>query len=140
MHLPPAPGAPEPSLNHHLTVKEKNPLKSSPKKSDEGFASFWAIYPRHVAKAAAVSAWEKALRRADAATIVAGAGRAADAMNGTDRSFIPHPATWLNRDQWLDDPGDASNRRLTSAENLDRLTRPADHLGDLFPPQLRIAK
>jgi hypothetical protein len=66
-------------------------------------ACFWPVYPRHTAKADARRAWDKALRVADAATIVAGAARYRDDPNREDE-YTCHPATWLNGQRWNDDP------------------------------------
>jgi hypothetical protein len=67
------------------------------------FHAFWAAYPRHEAKRAAFKAWEQAIKRADASLIVIGAEGFANDPNRTEE-FTPHPATWLNRDCWEDDP------------------------------------
>jgi len=39
-----------------------------------------------------------------------------------DMQFIPHAATWLNGDRWLDDAGAAAPaRRMTNEEQCDAL-------------------
>ena len=40
-----------------------------------GFDDFWTVYPRQVAKRAARLAWDRAVKRADPAVIIAGATR-----------------------------------------------------------------
>ena len=35
---------------------------------------------------------------------MAGAVYAAKQYADTDKQFIPHPATWLNGERWLDEP------------------------------------
>lgn len=74
--------------------------------SDGGdtFSFFWLCYPRKVGKAAAAKAWDKAVKRATPAVIQAGARRLATDPNLPELQFVPHPATWLNRDGWLDEP------------------------------------
>jgi hypothetical protein len=68
------------------------------------FDAFWAVYPRHEAKRTALSAWGKALKRAPAERIVAGALNYANDPNRPDVAYIPHPSTWLNGDRWDDPP------------------------------------
>lgn len=68
-----------------------------------GFEGFWAAYPRKVGKQAAVSAFAKALKNADAATITAGAAHFRTQVDGKDRQFIPYPAHWLNDGRWEDE-------------------------------------
>lgn len=71
----------------------------------DDFATFWDIYPRKDAKGAAVRAWRAARKKASQQVIVAGARRAAAywRARGTERQFIPHPASWLNAERWADE-------------------------------------
>ncbi|MFG2144111.1 hypothetical protein ACGFRG_07915 [Streptomyces sp. NPDC048696] len=74
---------------------------------DDAFDSFWAVYPRKVAKGTARTAWTKALKRgADPALIAAAAARHAAQWHAarTELRFIPYPATWLNGDRYDDAP------------------------------------
>lgn len=67
------------------------------------FADFWKEYPRKVAKLAGQSAYEKALERSTHAEIM-------ERLNthkltqwmGKPEDKIPHPATWLNREDFSD--------------------------------------
>lgn len=68
------------------------------------FDRFWAVYPRKVGKRRAESAHKRALGRADAGVIHAGAERLASDPNLPERRFIPYPEKWLNGDQWNDEP------------------------------------
>jgi hypothetical protein len=68
------------------------------------FAEFWSAYPRHVAKGAARKAWERALKRAPALQIIAGARRYASERENENPQYTAHPASWLNADRWLDEP------------------------------------
>lgn len=71
----------------------------SPRASGD-FDEFWAAYPRKVGKGQAERAYATALRKADHAKIMA--GLRAQHFDGPER-FIPHPATWLNGQRWLDE-------------------------------------
>jgi hypothetical protein len=63
------------------------------------------LYPRKVGKAAARKAWTKAARDTDPSLILEGVKRYANDPNlPADRSFIPHPSTWLNGGRWDDEP------------------------------------
>ncbi|GAA5231765.1 hypothetical protein FOZ76_14545 [Verticiella sediminum] len=69
------------------------------------FQAWWAAYPRKCAKKAAERAWSRmpeAHRRAacDALPVHVEHWRA---RYGEERSFIPHPATWLNGERWDDE-------------------------------------
>lgn len=68
------------------------------------FEDFWRHYPRRVAKAEAVKAWAK--MPADARE------KALDALPAhiayweqtqTEKTFIPHPATWLRGERYEDE-------------------------------------
>lgn len=87
--------------NHQRTTRE--PSDSSPR-GDGGFAEFYLVYPRKVGKEAARRAFEKAAKSAGSDVIIAGARRFAADPNLPDKQFIPHPATWLNRGSWEDEP------------------------------------
>ena len=70
---------------------------------DDGFAEFWAIYPRKVGKGAALKAWKKARKTATTEQIVAGCNLYAALRRTEDPQYTAHPATWLNAERWLDD-------------------------------------
>lgn len=99
--VPPAP------LQKPNPIQPPSPPKggSSPIAS-LAFARFWEAYPRKVAKLDAERAFPKALRCAAGpdplVTILGGLERAKAGWD--DPQFIPHPATWLNRGQWTDEP------------------------------------
>ena len=65
------------------------------------FDHFWSVYPRKTAKGAALKSFEKALKRADAQTIIAAAKAYAEDPN-RDPKFTAHGSTWLNQDRWCD--------------------------------------
>lgn len=81
------------------STKDQGPSAPDFKKD---FLDWWAVYPRREGKADAQRAYEKAVKRADHETLMAGAKRVAD-NPPTEAKFIPMPATWLNGDRWLDE-------------------------------------
>lgn len=90
----------------------------------ECFDSFWSIYPRRVDKAKAKKAMDKALDKIEPDALLAAARAFAARSNGKDLQYVPHAATWLNSERWLDD-----ELQLTSpqggANPWDRFVPPA---------------
>ena len=89
------------------------------------FDAFWAAYPRKVGKGSARTAYARALKAG------ATAGAILDGVRGAhwnpDPQFVPHPATWLNGDRWLDE-------RLPPAELKPPATGPTAfvHCGNIL--------
>jgi hypothetical protein len=83
---------------------------------------FWRVYPRRVAKRAAMAALERVHRSGEVAfpTLLEAVERYAESVAGKDIQFVAHPATWLNQGRWEDDPaglgGGYVQRRISSAE------------------------
>lgn len=96
---------------------------------DDAFAEFWNAYPRKVGKAIARKSFNRAVMDADVEIIVAGAVRFANDPNLPPKQFIPHPATWLNRAGWEDEPLPErvltadEKKALEEAERLARVER-----------------
>jgi hypothetical protein len=68
--------------------------------SASDFDRWWAAYPRKVGKGAAVRAYASAVRKVPPDTLLS----ALTAYRFDSREqFIPHPATWLNGERWLDE-------------------------------------
>lgn len=68
---------------------------------ESDFNEFWAAYPQKESKPKAKVYYAKALKRADAETILAGAIRYANDPN-RDPAYTKNPGTWLNGDCWND--------------------------------------
>ena len=105
----------EPVTSNHEPIKDLNPLVSPatrPPDYTESFAQFWAIYPRHVAKQAALKAWKKVAPQNGLVETILQAVRVqrsgAD-WQRDDGQYIPHPATWLNQHRWEDEPAAKNN-------------------------------
>lgn len=99
----PSPDGDEPQL----VLVEAGP---GPVSLEVGFDTWWRAYPRKQGKRVALKAYARALRRADALTILAGAQRYAADPNRREQ-FTAHPSTWLNRDGWDDAPEPARSGR-----------------------------
>ncbi len=110
----------EPDTTAPTTADTTAPRKQKP--TPTRFKEFWEHYPRKVGKRAAETAYRNATKRTDESTILDGVKRYATDPNLPDPKFIPHPATWLNRDGWLDEPepaaatGTDAHRFMTATE------------------------
>lgn len=71
-------------------------------KPDSGFALFWEASPRKVGKGQARKAYQAALKKTDAETLLRGIRSYAASCDGKEERFIAHPATWLNGERWED--------------------------------------
>ncbi len=74
------------------------------------FAEFYARYPRKVGPGHARKAYAKALKKATHDDIMFGLSQQLPSMEATDKQFIPHPATWLNRESWSDEPEEPTSK------------------------------
>lgn len=82
-----------------------------------GFDAFWTRCPRKVGKPKAQQSWKAARGRGvSESTILAGMDRWAAYWRdaGTEPQFIPHPSTWLRREDWNDEPPPLSRLSLGS--------------------------
>jgi hypothetical protein len=78
--------------NINLTIKEPS------KKTDSyGFDTFWLLYPKRIAKADALKAWNKATKKKTADELIA-LTKAYSESKLPDMTYIPYPASWLNKE------------------------------------------
>lgn len=99
-------------IREEKSREESNTPQTPQGGSPVGFDDFWALYPRHTAKANAVKAWLK--------VPVSLHGVIFEAVKVQSRSaswlkdggqFIPHAASWLNAKRWEDEPQTAARRQ-----------------------------
>ncbi len=90
------------------TKKDKPP---PPKKKTmnadlkRSFDIFWPVYPRKVAKKRALKAWLRIKPDEELVSKIVSAVKAhakTDQWTKDNGNFIPHPASWLNGEQWND--------------------------------------
>jgi len=119
------------------TETDKN-QKKIPKKRDRSagsaeFENFWLVYPRKINRAVALKAFEKATRKTEADLIIT-------AVRGykfaDDEQFIPHPATWLNQERWIDGTPTSIRPQVTEAEKAVFLEEHQQWLKDFRKQQL----
>lgn len=106
-------------INGHVTVTngesssffflEKERKKDSQNVTRTQSAQFYAAYPKKVGKLEVERAYARARRNATHDAIMAGLERYK--RNLPERKFIPHPATWLNKGRWLDDPASLADQQ-----------------------------
>ncbi len=83
------------------------------------FDAFWNAYPRKVGKVEAKKVFDAKARSVPASTIIDGALRLASDPNLPETQFIPHPATWLRRGGWDDEPLPArTNGRQATTDDV----------------------
>jgi hypothetical protein len=100
------PGSDEPTLDeptqaeptHKKTIIKKTIIKNS-NASDARFEEFYNAYPLKRDKGRALRAFNSALKRASAETIIAGAIAYRDDPTRKP-DYTKYPATWLNADAW----------------------------------------
>lgn len=92
------PGSPLPPAGQLLLV-DPAPVRREEPLTLVGFDAFWRVYPYKVGKPSARRAWDKAIRRANPADIIAGAIRYAEDPNRKP-DFTKHPGPWLNDNRW----------------------------------------
>lgn len=105
----PAPNPPS------YTPLETSPLQTVTETADAAFQEFWTAYPRKKAKPHALKAWKNALTKTSHQEIIDGARRYRDDPY-RQPAYTPHPATWLNREGWNDDPEPAPPVAMTAAQ------------------------
>jgi hypothetical protein len=68
------------------------------------FDEFWALYPKRVAKGAAIKAWAK-LNEAEKEEALEALPNHLKywKLKNTEKEYIPFPATWLNQMRYLDE-------------------------------------
>lgn len=81
--------------------------------ADASFQTFYETYPRRESRGAALKAYRAALKKTDAATILAATRAFRTKRAGQDPKFTPLPATWLNAEKWDDEPPRAIVRAPT---------------------------
>ena len=77
-------------------TKEQQPIKNKQENTDTGFDKFWEIYPKKIAKADALKAWNKAIKTKTADELLKWTKAYAESKL-PDITYIPYPASWLNK-------------------------------------------
>lgn len=68
----------------------------------DAFELWWAEYPRKIAKGAARTAYERALKKTGAEVLLDAAKVFARKTTLKEQEFLPYPATWLNQERFIE--------------------------------------
>jgi hypothetical protein len=83
---------------------KKSPAPKKKSRDDDGFSTFWNIYPRKVQRAAALKRWSALTAEKKKLALEAVSEHAIVwQAQGREMSKIPHASTWLNQERWEDD-------------------------------------
>lgn len=97
--------AAKPSKNHQEPPISAHAAKNQQHEAaDDGFADFWAQYPKRVGKQAAAKAWKR-VKPKDRPLLMAALAlqKKSPAWEKDAGAYIPHPSTWLNGKRWEDE-------------------------------------
>jgi len=101
--------------------KNKNPY--SPHGDDKKIESIYQAYPRKIGKTSAMRAIKKSLLKIDYDSLLAAVEEYSRSVAGSDRKFIPHPATWFNAGRWEDDRSEWQANGYSESEIDDSLNK-----------------
>ena len=97
-------------LLHNNTNKDQPSLNPFVKKKTDpiivnGWEQFWNLYPKKTEKVAAAKAWQKLKPDLVLQTAILTRLKKFIALDwmGTEKAYIPNPATWLNKRKWEDE-------------------------------------
>lgn len=83
------------------------------------FEDFWSAYPRKVGKGAARKVWDKIRPTQELIQTILDAiqlQRQSQQWQKDGGQFIPHPATWLNQERWMDNPNIEADQTYTAGD------------------------
>ena len=80
-----------------------NNNSSSDDEVDYYFDQLWSLYPRKVGKGQARKAFKAASKKKDFYELLPKLMDYVQTLEGKDKQFIPHLATWLNGERWEDE-------------------------------------
>jgi len=99
---PPMQNLPTLNLGINNLGKETN-NSSSNDEVDYYFDQLWSLYPRKVGKGQARKAFKAASKKADFYDLLPKLMDYVQTLEGKDKQYIPHLATWLNGERWEDE-------------------------------------
>ncbi|MEV8474882.1 hypothetical protein [Streptomyces sp. NPDC051173] len=139
------PGFPDPYSSYPSTPSRDKDSSSRPNTETPGdgaqqndhhldaFGAFWIVYPKKRAREEAKKAWIAAIERgADPQHIVDAATAYARERADEDAKYTKHPATWLNKGCYDDEPDPQPSRpqlRAVSGDGYQPWMNPTDQSG-----------
>ena len=87
------------TMEQPTDIKNTNYLENTKTKEKhlEAFETFWLLYPKRIAKADALKAWNKAIKKKTADELI-GLTKTYSESKLPDMTYIPYPASWLNKE------------------------------------------
>jgi predicted transcriptional regulator len=87
------------TMEQPTDIKNTNYLEKTKDKEKhlKGFDEFWKLYPKKIAKADALKAWNKATKKKTADELLKLTKAYAEGKLPEDK-YIPYPASWLNKE------------------------------------------
>jgi len=115
--------------------KERSPSRApsrTPSRTPTSVAeieSIYQLYPRKMAKKAALKAIESALKTVSVEDLTEAVKSFATCVEGRDSQFVPYPASWFNAGRWTDDREEWARigRDRPRQPNLDDITLPGEY-------------
>ena len=96
------PTSENPTPDNHLHKKTKEKKTKEKNTNTSAFDEFWGLYPRKAGKASARKSFDL-LSDESRTQAMEGVRRLLEDPNLPPTQYIPHPATWLNREGWEDE-------------------------------------
>ncbi len=94
------------SVTREEKRREEKNTPQSPTNDSDDFGAFWSVWPKKVAKEAAIKAWRSLAADGDLVLrIVADVAARSKSVDWTkeDRKYVPNPASYLNGRRWEDE-------------------------------------
>lgn len=104
--------ADKPSLEPSLEPSLLTTPAGAADRLSQTFDDWWAHWPKKVDKGHARTAYKAALKKTSAEELLAAVQAYAATTAGTEKKYIPNPATWLNGERWDDDPTPRNNSQI----------------------------
>lgn len=113
--------------------ERKKELATLVARGDDGFEAFWQAYPRKVGKGAVIRMWPGIMKKTSVTAVLMAIST--QSFDHRER-FIPHPATWLNQERWLDEAqtGDPVLRAAGLSDDGEIIQKPEELPGWLQLP------
>ena len=83
--------------------KETNTSSSDDDGVDYYFDQLWTLYPRKIGKGQARKAFKAASKKIDFYDLLPKLMDFVNTLEGKDKQYMPHLATWLNGERWTDE-------------------------------------
>lgn len=122
----------DPSAPAAETKQAAKPRATKPATDEhlEAFGAFWLNYPKKRAREEAKKAWIAAIGRgANPQHIVTAAAGYAKERASEDAKYTKHPATWLNKGCYDDEPDQPARPHLRAVGDYQPWRNPEDHSG-----------